>query len=79
MILNVKEVYDFNELYNTSWSGAINTLDTIREQEKEQEFLDLVNEVLSTYEDGLERTALNDFIWFDTDFIFESLDIKEED
>ena len=34
MVTNVLEVYDFYELYNTSWSGAVDTLKTIKENEK---------------------------------------------
>lgn len=45
MEINVKNIYDFNELYNTSWSGAIDTLDTIKENNKEDEFLDYANSI----------------------------------
>lgn len=77
MILNVKEVYDFNELYNSSWSGAVDTLDTIKENNKEDDLLALINEVLGYYDGGLDRTQLNDYLWFDRDNIYESLGINE--
>ena len=72
MIANITNVYNFNELYNTSWSGAKQTLDTIIENDKEEEFLQFLNDTLDAYDKGLERTELNDFIWFDSDYIFES-------
>lgn len=78
MEMNVLNVFDFNELYNSSWSGAIDTLKTIEENEKEDEFLQLLNDILSSYDNGLDRTKLNDFIWFDRDYIYESLEIEEE-
>lgn len=78
MITKVLEVYDFNELYNTSWSGAVDTLKTIEENEKENEFLSLVNDVLSCYDGGLDRTQLNDYIWFDREDIYNSLGIEED-
>lgn len=78
MILNVKEVYDFNELYNSSWGGAVDTLKTIEENEKEDDLLALINDLLSCYESGLDRTALNDYLWFDRDYIYESLGINED-
>lgn len=78
METNVLNVYDFNELYNSSWSGAIDTLKTIEENEKEDDFLQLLNDILSTYDNGLDRTKVNDFIWFDRDYIYESLGIEEE-
>lgn len=76
MITKVTEVYDFNELYNSSWSGAVDTLDTIRENNKEDELLALIKDVLSCYEGGLDRTQLNDYLWFDRDDIYESLGIE---
>ncbi len=78
MILKVTEVYDFNELYNTSWSGAIDTLKTIEENEKEDELLDLINSILESYNGGLDRTQLNDYLWFDRDDIYESLGIDTD-
>ena len=81
MEINVISVYDFNELYNSSWGGAIDTLKTIEENEKEDELIQLLDDLLSTYwiDGGINRTKLNDMLWFDRDYIFESLGIKEED
>ena len=78
MITNVIEVYSFNDLYDSSWSGAIDTLKTIMENDKEDELLDLINEVLSGYPNGLDRTQLNDYLWFDRDDIYEILGIEED-
>lgn len=78
MEINVLNVYDFNELYNSSWSGAIDTLKTIEENEKEDELLSLINSVLEGYDGGLDRTQLNDYLWFDRDDIYESLGIDNE-
>lgn len=70
----------FNE--NTSlagfetWSGATDTKNTIIEHGKIDEFDNLIEEL---YPDGLSETTLNDLLRFDSDFIFESLGIKDED
>lgn len=69
----IYEVHNFYDLKQNSWSGAIQTLDAIEEKGLENEFIDLVNEVIA---DGLEETKLNDFIWFDTDYIEEYLGVK---
>jgi hypothetical protein len=42
----------------------------------EQDFENLIEEL---YPDGLTDTALNDLLWFDSEFIFESLGINEEE
>ena len=72
-------VYNFNELYDNCWSGARATLDKIEELGKENELMDLINSILEDNKYNnitWTETKLNDFIWFDTDFIEEQLDIK---
>lgn len=76
MILGVN---DFGALKASSWSGALQTLEAIEEKGLEDEFLNLLNDILqsdnaegSTWTD----TQLNDFIWFDTDYIEECLNVK---
>ena len=60
---------DFN-----AWSGAISTKETILENDKEQEFENLIDEL---YPEGLTETQLNDILWFESDWIFECLEISE--
>jgi hypothetical protein len=58
-----------------AWSGAKDTKKTILENHKGEEFDNLIEEL---YPDGLSETQLNDILWFESDFIFESLGISEE-
>lgn len=76
--IRIFKVDDFNELYNNSWSGALSRLNTIRENNKEDEFLQLLNDILVGYEEGLTDTELNDFIWFDDDDYMQELGIDYE-
>lgn len=69
-------VNDFYELKNNSWSGALDRLEIIEKEGKEQEFLNLINDLLSSYENGVTDTQLNDFIWFEEDYYFDILGIK---
>ena len=69
-------VNNFQELKNESWSGAIARLDEIEEQGKEEEFLDLVNELISSSENGWTDAQLNDFIWFDDEWYFQELGME---
>ena len=71
-------VNDFQELKNESWSGAIPRLEEIEEQGKEQEFLALLNDLISCSENGWTDTQLNDFIWFDDDYYYEELGMEYE-
>lgn len=75
-ITNILKVDNFEELKQFCWSGATQTLEAIEEKGLENEFLDLLNSILEENENGLEETQLNDFIWFDTDYIEECLNVK---
>ncbi len=59
-----------------AWSGAVETQGRILNEGKGDEFDNLIEDL---YPDGLSETDLNDLLWFDEDFIFESLGIKDED
>ena len=73
------EVEGFSWLLNNCWSGAIDTLNTIMEYNKEDEFMDYLEEMFfeSSYEIPT-MTELNDFLWFDDQTIFEDLGINED-
>lgn len=59
-----------------AWSGAVDTKERIIEEGKAKDFDYLIEEL---YPDGLTETQLNDILWFDDDWIFESLGIETED
>jgi hypothetical protein len=59
-----------------AWSGAIATKDLIIENNKEDEFDALIEEL---YPDGIDETQLNDILWFDDEWVLECLGIGEED
>ena len=73
----IKKDYGFTALRNNSWAGAVNTLETIEEAGKEEELMDLLKELFSE-ETPPGETEVNDFLWFETDYIYESLGIEEE-
>ena len=59
-----------------SWSGAKDTQKTIIENNKENEFDALIEEL---YPDGLSETSLNDLLLFESDWIYETLGISEDE
>ena len=67
---------DFYNLFENSWSGARDTLEDIIKAEKEEEFMQYLDEIFGT-EDEIEDTELNDFIWFSRDDIYEYLGLDE--
>ena len=74
-----KEI-DFSDLMRECWSGAIDTLEMIQEHDKEDELMALLEE--NFFEEVPTLTAINDLLWFDSEWIFETLEIdpdEEED
>lgn len=58
------------------WDGAINTYETIIENNCLPAFEAMIEEL---YPNGIEETALNDLLWFGYEFIFENLGIEFEE
>ena len=73
----IKKDYDFYDLLDACWSGAVDTLKTIQEKNKENELMNFLEECFS--EETPDLTSINDFLWFEKDYIFEVLKIKKED
>ncbi len=71
----VKIEMDYRTLKNNSWSGALDTLKDIEEADKEDELMYLLEEIFA---DTIPtETEVNDFLWFERDYIYESLGLDE--
>ena len=75
MLSIVKDISAF-ELKDELWSGALDTLRTIAENDKLHDLMRLLEE---EYPEPVDITAINDFLWFDDDFIFEQLGMAYDD
>ena len=71
----VKIEMDYRTLKNNSWSGALDTLKDIEEADKEDELMCLLEEVFT--DTTPTETEVNDFLWFERDYIYESLGLDE--
>ena len=59
----IKKEYDFIDLLNNSWSGAVTVLNEIEKQEREDEAMQIIEEIFC--DEIPTDTAVNDFIWFE--------------
>lgn len=59
-----------------AWSGACSTLKAIINADKVDELEFLLDEI---YPDGLTETELNDLLWFEGDWIYEALEMSDEE
>ena len=69
------EIDDFRTLKNNSWSGALDTLKDIEEADKEDELMYLLEEIFTDIIPT--ETKVNDFLWHERDYIYESLGLDE--
>ena len=70
-------IYSETSLENfEAWSGAVDTLDRVRETGKCDELESILEEL---YPDGMSATELNDLLWFEPETVFEWLGIEEEE
>ena len=67
---------DFYNLFENSWSGAKDTLEDIIKAEKEEEFMQYLDEVFGA-DDEVKDTTINNFIWFERDTIYDYLGLDE--
>lgn len=77
MIKYTSTIDNFNELYDVCWSGAKNTLATIESLDKEDELMNLLDDIFC-YSENLTLTDINDFLCFDSEYIYESLGLTED-
>ena len=57
-----------------AWSGAKDTLNKLIELDKCDELEFILDDL---YPNGLTETELNDILWFDDEWIYETLGIEE--
>ena len=70
-----KEINDFYALADMVWSGAVDTIADIQNANKETEFMNFLEDVFC--DEVPTDTAVNDFIWFERDYIYENLGLTE--
>ena len=70
-----KEINGFYELADMVWSGAVDTIVDIQNANKENEFMDFLEMVFC--DDVPTDTEVNDFIWFERDYIYENIGLTE--
>lgn len=75
----IKRDFDFRDLQYNCWGGAIDTLNTIQENDKEEELMSFLS--IDCFLDMPDLTDVNDLLWFEDEWIFEKLgiDIDSDD
>jgi len=75
MLSIIKDVSGF-ELRDELWSGALDTLEAIIENDKLQDLMCLLEDM---YPEPVDITTINDLLWFEDDYLFEQLGMALDD
>lgn len=59
-----------------AWQGAKHTQERLINEGMAEDFEELIKEL---YPQGIDETELNDLLWFESDWIYESLGMENED
>ena len=70
-----KEINGFYELADMVWSGAVDTIADIQNADKENELMNLLDDIF--LDEIPTDTEVNDFLWFERDYIYECLGLTE--
>lgn len=74
--MEIKKNYGFYDLKDEVWQGAVDTLDRIEKEEKQDELMEFLE---NYFVDVPTMTEVNDLLWFESDYIFESLGMEVEE
>ena len=70
----IKKDIGFEELKDNSWSGAVDTLEDIEKADKEEELMELLEQVF--FDEIPTDTEVNDYLWFERDEIYSNLGLN---
>ena len=68
-----KEMY-WNDLKENAWGGAVQVIEDIEKQDREDEAMNIIEEFF--HDEVPDETQVNDFIWF---YIEDMLHLYEDD
>ena len=75
-MITIKMELDFSDLQKQCWSGAIDTLNKIAEANKESDFMAYLEELY--FKDEPTMTEINDFLWFQSEDVFDIVGLDED-
>ena len=71
----MKITYELDLNSFEAWSGAISTLERIRNEGKTSQLEAMLEDL---YPDGMTETELNDLLWFDSESVYEWVGLRTE-
>ena len=73
----IKREMDWDDIKENAWAGAVQVIEDIEAQGREDEAMTLIEETF--FNEVPDETQVNDFIWFDLDDMMALYDDEEEE
>ena len=70
----IKDIGNYWELKDNSWSGALDTLADIEKADKEEELMQFLEEIFA--DRTPTETEVNDLLWHDREYIYENVGLN---
>ena len=70
----IKDIGNYWELKENSWSGALDTLADIEKADKEDELMDFLEEIFA--DKTPTETEVNDLLWHDREYVYENIGLN---
>lgn len=76
----IKQDFDFDDLMENCWGQASEILQEIYDKDKEDEFMEFLENEFSVLEDNIpDLTAVNDLIAYEWEYIYKQINMNDED
>ena len=75
MTITVTSTLDFVGLYNMCWGEALDTLENIKVEDKEEELMSFL--ALDAFSSMPDLSEINDLLSFESDYVYEQLGISK--
>ena len=73
----IKRYVEWNDIKENAWDGAVQVIEEIEKQGREDEAMSLIEEVF--YDEVPDETDVNDFIWFDIEDMLHLYDEEDDE
>lgn len=70
----IKDIGNYWELKDNSWSGALDTLKDIENADKEDELMEFLEEIFA--DRTPTETEVNDLLWHDREYVYENVGLN---
>lgn len=76
----IKQDFDFDDLMENCWGQASEILQEIYDKDKEDEFMEFLENEFSVLEDNIpDLTVVNDLIAYEWEYIYKQINMNDED